>query len=140
MAMKGVSLIMEYALLFMFSVAIFLACVGFFNSYQAHFNEVGVRDQVSKVTEYIESSIIKMSERAADEDSSLRLAIPKKAGNEDYRIDLSPNGLNVTSLNTYFVKHSDLFNIGKNIGLQGRALSTSGSIVIYKTGNKIIIS
>jgi hypothetical protein len=140
MAMKGVSVVMEYALLFMFSIVIFLGCVAYFNSNQESYNYVGVRDHISRVTEYIESGIIKMSERAPGEDSSLRLAIPKKVGQEDYRVELSAQGLSVTSIITHFTKHSDLFNIGKDFQLEGRALSTSGSIVIYKTGNRIIIS
>jgi hypothetical protein len=139
--MKGVSVIFEYALLFMFGIIIFISSVGVFRSYEMYFNSVSADDQLTEVREYVSSNIIKLAEMSSDEESSMVVTIPKKiGGNEGYMIELSGQGLNVTSMNTYISKHSGLFNLSRTMDLGGRVVSGAGSVKIYKTGNQIIIS
>ena len=137
--MKAVSLIVEYVILFMFGIMIFISCVSVFSNYEKHFRSISMDDQLSEVRQYVESGIIKLAEKEK-EDSSVALSIPKKAGNEYYRIELSSQGLNVTSLDTKVTKHSSVCNLAQNIELKGRVISSAGSMIIYKTGNQIIIS
>jgi CTP-dependent riboflavin kinase len=139
--MKAVSMIFEYALLFMFGIIIFISSVGVFSSYETYFNSVSVDDQLTIVREYMSSSIIKLAEMSSREDSSMVVTIPKKiGGDEGYMIELSAQGLNVTSASTHVSKHSDLFNLSRTMDLSGRVVSGAGSVKIYKTGNQIIIS
>ena len=74
------------------------------------------------------------------EDSSVILKIPKKIGNENYMIELSSDGLNLTSINTKVSKHSSLYSLNETFSLSGKVASGAGSVIIYKTGNQIIIS
>jgi len=135
------SMIFEYALLFMFGVIIFISSVAVFRSYESYFTSVSTNDQLEEVNEYVSSNIIKLAEMSGGEDSSVVLWIPKKiGGNEGYTMELSGTGLNSTSLLTRVSKHSELFNLSKSINLSGMVISGSGSVIIYKTGNQIIIS
>jgi len=138
--MKAVSMIIEYSLLFMFGIIIFISCVSVFSSYDAYFNSVSVNDHLTEVNEYVKSSIIKLAETGSGEDSSVTLAIPKKIGNENYMIELSDKGLNITSINTRISKYSSLYNLNGTYSFSGKSISTAGSVIIYKTGNQIIIS
>ena len=138
--MKGVSVIIEYTLLFMFGVIIFISSVSVFGNYEAYFNSVSVNDQLIEISEYVGSNIIKLAEMGNVEDSSIILKIPKKIGNENYMIELSSSGLNVTSTATKVSKHSSLYSLNETFSLSGKASSGAGSVIIYKTGNQIIIS
>jgi hypothetical protein len=139
--MKAVSMIFEYALLFMFGIIIFISSVGVFKSYETYFTSVGVNDQLAEVSEYVSSNIIKLAEMSSGEESSVTLWIPKKiGGSESYTIELSSTGLNVTSMNTRISKHYGLFNLSRSLILSGKVISGAGSVIIYKTGNQIIIS
>jgi hypothetical protein len=139
--MKGVSVIFEYALLFMFGIIIFISSVGVFRGYQTYFNSVSVEDQLSGISEYVSSNIIKLAEMSSEDESSVVVGIPKKiGGDEGYIIELSSQGLNVTSASTRISRHSDLYNISRTMNLSGKVMSGAGSVIIYKTGNQIIIS
>jgi len=138
--MKGVSVIIEYTLLFMFGIIIFISSVSVFGNYEAYFNSVSVNDQLIEISEYVGSNIIKLAEMGNVEDSSIILKIPKKIGNDNYMIELSSTGLNVTSTATKVYKHSSLYSLNETFSLSGKVASGAGSVIIYKTGNQIIIS
>lgn len=139
--MKALSLIFEYALLFMFGIIILISSIGAFRSYEIHFNAVSIDDQLIEVMEYVSSDIIKLSERGDDcLDCSIKITIPKKAGNENYMIELSNQGLNITSMETKVSKHTNLYNLSQTTWLGGKAMSSSGNMIIIKRGNQIIIS
>jgi len=137
--MKAVSLIVEQVILFIFGIIIFATCVSVFSNYEAHFKSLSMEDQLSEVSEYVETSIIKMAEKEQDA-SSISLAIPKKAGSEYYKIELSGQGLNVSSMESGIAKQSSICNLTLNYVMKGRVISSAGSMIIYKTGNQIIIS
>jgi hypothetical protein len=101
---------------------------------------VGVNDQLLEISEYVGSNIIKLAETGSAEDASVILKIPRKIGNEEYVIELSGNGLNVTSSTTRVSRHSGLYNLNETYSLTGRVASGRGEAIIYKTGNQIIIS
>ena len=138
--MKAVSMIIEYSLLFMFGIIIFISCISVFNNYDAYFSSVSVSDHLTEVSEYVSSNIIKLAETGSGEESSIMLSIPKKIGNENYMIELSSQGLNVTSVVTHVSRQLTLYNLNSTYSLSGKAASTAGSVIIYKTGNQIIIS
>ncbi|MCX6814234.1 MAG: hypothetical protein NTY20_01075 [Candidatus Aenigmarchaeota archaeon] len=138
--MKAVSTIIEYTLLFMFGIIIFISSISVFGNYDAYFNSVSVNDQLIKISEYVGSNIIKLAEMGSGEDSSVILKIPQKIGNENYMIELSSQGLNMTSIITKVSKHSGLYNLNETFSLSGKVVSGAGSVIIYKTGNQIIIS
>ena len=138
--MKAVSMIFEFALLFMFGIIIFISSVSVFNNYQSHFNDVTAQDQLSKVGEYLNSNIVKLSEMQSGEDASLSVKIPKEVGNERYTIELSAEGLVLTSATTKISQRSALFNLSQSFSLSGKTTSGAGTVIIYKTGNQIILS
>jgi hypothetical protein len=138
--MKAVSLVFEYTLLFMFGVIILLSSISVFMNYEGYFTRMGINDQLIEVREYIISNIIKLSEKEDCMDCSFRLSVPKKVGNEHYFIELSSQGINVTS-GSGISKSSQIFNLTESgIELKGKAVSGAGRVIIYKTGNQIIIS
>jgi len=137
--MKAVSVIFEHAILFMFGIVIFISCVSFFSSYEVHFKSLSTEDQLSEVREYVESNMVKLVEREGD--SSVEISIPRKAGSDYYKIELSNQGLNVTSLETGVTKHSPIYNLSQNFKfMDSKAISSAGNVIIYKTGNQIKIS
>lgn len=138
--MKAVSALIEYVLLFMFGVVILISSVSVFGSYESYFNYMSVNDQLIEISEYLGSNIIKLAEMGSMEDSSIVLKIPKKIGNENYKIELSSQGLNLTSLTTGISRHSSLYNLNETFSLSGNVVSGAGSLIIFKTGNQIIIS
>ena len=148
--MKAVSVLIEYMLLFMFGIIIFISSVSVFTNYNSYFNSVSVNDQLIEISEYVSSNIIKLAEMGSGEDSSVTLKIPKKIGTEgglmdsirgeEYILELSNQGLNLTSTLTKVSKYSGLYSLNETFSLSGKAVSGSGSVIIYKTGNQIIIS
>ena len=139
--MKAVSTIFEYVLLFMFGIIIFISSVGVFRGYETYFNSVSANDQLAEVSEYVSSNVIKLAEMGAGEESFITVTVPKKiGGSEEYMIELSSGGLNATSMTTRISKHSDLYNLSRTFSLSGKVVSKAGSVIIYKTGNQIIIS
>jgi len=148
--MKAVSVLIEYMLLFMFGIIIFISSVSVFTNYNSYFNSVSVNDQLIEISEYVSSNIIKLAEMGSGEDSSVTLKIPKNIGTEgglmdsirgeEYILELSNQGLNLTSTLTKVSKYSGLYSLNETFSLSGKAVSGSGSVIIYKTGNQIIIS
>jgi hypothetical protein len=138
--MKAVSMIIEYTLLFMFGIIILISSVSVFSNYDAYFNSMSVNDQLTAISEYLGSNIMKLAETGSGEDSSIILKIPKKTGDENYMIELSDQGLKITSITTKASKHSSLYNLNETFSLSGKVVSSAGNLIIYKTGNQIIIS
>jgi hypothetical protein len=138
--MKAASMIIEYTLLFMFGIIILISSVSVFNNYDTYFTSISASDQLTGISEYLSSNIIKLAETGSGEDSSIILKIPKKTGDENYIIELSSQGLNITSATTRITKHSSLYSLNETFVLSGKVTSSAGSLIIYKTGNQIIIS
>ena len=136
--MKAASLVFEQAILFAFGVVIFISCLAAFNNYQSYFNSVGVIDQLTEVSEFIGSNVIKLSERS-EEESSIKVQLPKKIAGESYVVELTQNGLNVTMPSTNSYKSSGLFGLNQTFSLSGRVVSDHGNMIIIRSGNQIII-
>jgi hypothetical protein len=138
--MKGVSMIIEYTILFMFGIIILISCLSVFTSYETYFNSVSVNDQLTAIGEFVGSNVIKLAETSSGEDSSVTVKIPKRVGSEGYTIRLSAQGLNVTSEITKVSKPSTLYGLNQTFAFSGNVSSGAGSVIIYKTGNQIMIS
>jgi len=134
--MKSQSIIFEQVLLFVMGVTIFIMYFAVFNIYQGYFTSVGVNDQLSQIKGLISSSILKLTSKEGTT-ASITLKIPKRIGNEVYRIELSNNGINITSMITGISKHSNLYNLNESVNLTGEVLSIAGKVMIYKKGNEI---
>jgi hypothetical protein len=139
--MKAASTIIEYSLLFLFGIVILISSVAAFNNYQVYFTSVGTSDQLGAVTEYVGSNIVRMAQMGGQEESSVVVKIPKRiGGSESYVMELYNGGLNATSASMNITKHSDLYRLGSSFVMKGRVVSGRGEVMIYKTGNQIIIS
>jgi len=136
--MKGQTAIFEQALLFLIGFTIFMMYLAVFNIYEGYFKSVGVNDQLTEVKNYVGSNILKLYAKEGA-NSSVTLKIPKDAGGQVYKIELSNKGLNVTNLVSSVSKHSAIYNINKSFSLSGNVTSISGRITIYKIGNEITI-
>jgi hypothetical protein len=136
---KGVSLVFEHVLLFMIGIVIFLACFATFRSYELYFTQSITRDQFNEVSEWVVSKMVALSE--GDEvNSTLRVRVPALLGNEPYEINLSQEGISVTSLASRRNLFSPLSSINKTFSLGGGFSTLHGSeFLIYKRGNQIII-
>jgi hypothetical protein len=133
---KGQAVVFESVLIFTISVAIFVVCYAVFTIYQySYFTPIGTSDQLGEVRDYLSSHIVAMSQREGD--GWVLIQLPRYAGNEEYRIDLSENGLNISTSEAF--KFSNLYNLGSSFELTGRAASPQGKITLKKEGNKIIM-
>ena len=135
--MKSQSIMFEQVLLFVMGVTIFIMYFAVFNIYQDYFASVSINDQLSQIKGWISSNILKLASREDSTTSSITLKIPKRIGNEVYRIELSGNGINVTSMVTGISKHSSFYNLNESMNLTGNVISLAGKVVIYKKGNEI---
>ena len=138
--MKGVTMIIEYTILFTFGIIILISSMSVFRNYETYFNSVSVNDQLTAIGEYVGTNVIKLAETGAGEDSSVTVKIPKRIGSENYVIELSSQGLNMTSEATRVSKQSGLYGLNQTFTFSGRVSSGAGSVIIYKTGNQIMIS
>ena len=136
---KSQTVIFEQVILFGIGVSIFLTCFVFFNLYQDYFVSISLNDQLGQMKSWVSSHILKLTENR-DANSSVILEIPKRIGGEEYEIQLSDEGINVTSYYTKTEKKSQLFNLSNEYKLSGKVRSMRRRFVIYKKGNEIIIS
>ncbi|MBI4175849.1 MAG: hypothetical protein HY518_01480 [Candidatus Aenigmarchaeota archaeon] len=141
---KGQILLFQHVLLFTIGVALFMILLVVFNIYQAHYNTQAVNDQIKSVRDVLVSNIIKLLEKEGD--SSVVIELPQKLGDEEYSIELTNAGLNITTLKTGTSLFSNMFHInetetgGQKPEFRGRAISRRGQLIIFKTGRTIIIS
>ena len=139
--LKGQINVFEQVMLFLISVLIFLACLMAFSSYQQYFISTGNSDQLVLVRDYIAYSIIKASEAGNETESYTTLYIPKVIGSETYIIRLSPAGLTLDMPFSKETKSTNLYGIGSSMELGTSDVSSSyGRVILYKDGNKIIIT
>ncbi len=138
---KGQILVFEQVLLFAIGVLIFVICLASFSAYESYFAETGNADQLTQVREYIAYAVVKASEGWDSTTSYFTIQIPKTIGSETYRVRLSPEGLNVTMLPSMKYSFTGLYWINSTTQLmESEVTSTSGMIVLYKNGNKIILT
>jgi len=134
---KGQTLVFEQVLLFTIGVAVFIASFALFSMYQSHYLSVMRWDQLKGVKEYMASNIIELSEKGEFE-SSVTLKIPRRIGNDFYRIRLSDNGLNISFLTgDADYDFSSLYGLNNSYTFEGSVTSDRGKVIIYKKGNSI---
>ena len=136
---KGQTIIIEQVLLFMISVAIFIACFGLFQLYQAHFLYTSLDDQANAVRDVVTSHIIELV-RFGEFNASVELNLPKRISNGLYTLSITDDFLNVTPTQTGVISISNLYEMGAgSYSFSGEAASSAGEIIIYKRGHNIII-
>lgn len=138
--MKGQTLVFEQVMLFMIGVAIFIACFGLFQIYQAHYTYVSVNDQSIGVKELVSSQILQLMKfKNNDTTAEIELVVPQTIGGERYDIELPGKSLDITTLQTGTKASSTLYMLGDSIPMSGKSASSKGKIIIYKNRNKIIL-
>jgi hypothetical protein len=138
---KGQTMVFEQVMLFAIGVMIFIICFASFSAYQGYFVETGNEDQLNQVLNYIGYAIVKNSEGWNGTESYISIKIPKTIGGEMYSIRLYDNGLNITMLPSMKTAFSGLYGLNRTTGMvDSEAMSASGVIVLYKNGNKIILT
>jgi hypothetical protein len=137
---KGQVLVFEQVMLFFIGVTIFLVAFSFFLSYQEYASATGTRDQLQETAGYLSWKIISLGQKAEQENATLTVSIPKKAGDESYDIRLFSDGLLLRTTQTRTEAFSPLCMLNQTMKLSGGATSAFDTIVIYKKGKEIIIS
>jgi len=132
---KGQALVFEQVLMFSIGVTIFIIYFATFNIYQDYYLTSGMNDQLTETKSVITSHIIKAA--VTDGNTTTLLVVPRRIGNQPYKIDLSNNGINVSSLSSGTSKFSTLLNLNKTFNFNGRIISGSGKLTIVKRGNDI---
>ena len=135
--MRGQSPIFEQVMLFSIGVAIFIACLSIFNIYEAYFTDIMMEDQLNEVEGFIISNILRLSKK--DENFSMALEIPRRILNQIYEVNLSDNGISITTMGSTAYVESGLYNLTESFEFSGSIISSYGKHIIYKKGNKIII-
>ncbi|MBM3304224.1 MAG: hypothetical protein FJY76_03930 [Candidatus Aenigmarchaeota archaeon] len=139
--MKGQMLVFEQVLLFAIGVLIFVICFASFSAYEGYFVQTGNEDQLVQVRDYIAYAVVKASEGWNGTNSYFTIRIPKTIGGEIYRVRLWPGGLNVTMLPSMKYSFTGLYGLNATAEFkESEVTSTSGMIVLYKNGNKIILT
>jgi hypothetical protein len=135
--MRGQALVFEQVLLFMISVAIFVACFAVFQLYHSHFNFVSMNDQVSAVLVVVHSHVTELL-RFEPLNASVEFSLPERIGNELYRVRFRDGALNVTTSQTGVSGSVSLSGL-EGYAFSGETASSKGKTVIYKRGRNIII-
>ena len=140
-SLKGQTMVFEQVLLFAIGVFIFIVCFASFSAYQSYFVDTGNADQITQIRDYVAYAVVKASEGWNSTRSYMTIEIPKNIGNEIYKVSLSPAGLNVTTLPSMKSSFTGLYWLNTTTELVGSEItSTSGVIVLYKNGDKIILT
>jgi len=134
---KGASLVFEQVLLFLVSVAIFIACFGFFQVYQANVHFITANDQTRGVMDMVSSQIIELT-RFENVNSSVSLKIPKKINGESYVVLFTGRRINVTT-SSGVTASMNFLSIDDSYRFSGETTSGKGEIIIYKRGYNIIL-
>ncbi|MBI4019768.1 MAG: hypothetical protein HY367_00425 [Candidatus Aenigmarchaeota archaeon] len=135
---KGQVLVFQHTMLFTIAVGIFILLFAVFNIYSTYYNSTAARDQIKTVRDVLLANIIKLAEK--DGDSSAVVDLPKRIGDEEYIMELSQAGLNITTTRTSTNIFSGLYGINETFALSGRAASGKGQVIIFKTAGTIIIN
>ena len=139
MPKKGANLIFEQVMLFMIGIGIFVVTFSIFTSYEGHYSSSIVEDQLGEVSDWVVSNILGVS---ADEgmNATLKVTVPAMVGNERYKINLTQEGLIVSTLDTERSVFSPLSRLNETMSLGGSFSTThGGEFIIYKRGSQIII-
>ena len=133
---KGQTVVFESVLIFTISVAILVVCYSVFTVYQySYFTPLGTADQLGEVRDFVASHIIALSQMEGD--GWVLLQIPRLAGTEEYRIELTSEGLNVSTASAF--KFSSLYGLSQNLDDLYAVSSPRGKITLKKEGNQIKI-
>ena len=136
---KAQTPIFESVILFATGVLIFIIFVSVFNIYQEFFLSVTMRDQLEEVNSFVTSNILQIALK--DVDSIITIQIPKTVGTEGYIINITGDGINITTIDTQASSFSSLFNLSERFNISGdRIISKRGRIIINKQGDRIILS
>jgi hypothetical protein len=134
---KGQSMAFEQFLLFTMGVAIFIASFAVFTMYQGQYMQSASDDQLSGVKEYVLMNIANVASME-DFNTSVYLRIPRMLSNNPYMIELSDSGINVSMANGQY-SYSGLAPLNSTYKFSGEVRSVVEEVVIYKTGDEIII-
>ena len=139
--MKGQLMVFEQVMLFAIGVLIFIICFASFSAYQGYFTQAGNDDQATQVRDYIAYSVVRASEGWNSTISYTTIQIPRSIGGEMYKVALSAKGLNLTRLQSQNSSFTGLYGLNLTMELvNSEVSSSSGMIVLYKNGNKIILT
>jgi hypothetical protein len=132
-------MIFEQVLLFGIGVAIFVVLFVAFAAYQNYFSSINLQNQLSEVKDVMVMNILKVVEKE-NVTAHVMLEIPRRISDEGYEIVLSNSGLYVNSLVSKVTRSSTLYGLNESYDMTGSVMSVLGRIIIYKKGNKIILS
>jgi len=139
MKRRGASLVFEQVMIFMIAVIIFLVCFSMFKSYESYYSKSIANEQIIEVSDHIISTILTLS-RSGNINTTMKVTVPARIGNEYYLINLTRSGLNITTISTGINSFTTLSRINTTFSLNGAFVTTHGSeFMIYKRGNQIII-
>ncbi len=136
--MHGQTIVFEQVLLFMVSVAIFVACFALFQIYETYYSTISANDHVQAVRDIVSAQVLQFT-KFEGMNVSATLNVPEKIGDEGYDVIFTGSGLNVTTRITGITATSDLFQLGNRYTFTGNSTSSEGKIIIYKRGNNIIL-
>jgi hypothetical protein len=141
---KGASFAIGQVLVFIMGVGIFLTLFFIFNNYQAHFMQINTDNQLDEAMEIVISNLIKLSQKKGSTMTYIRMefgegSLPERIGNDDYRISFSSKNITIETSSGDSIS-SSVYGLNESLDISGSVLSTSGSFVIYKSGERIIIS
>jgi hypothetical protein len=141
---KGATFVIGQVLVFLMGVAIFLSLFFVFNNYQYHFVRINTDNQLDEAMEIVISNLIKLSQKKGNTTTYIKMefgegSLPEKIGSDDYWISFSSRNVTIetsSGASTY----SGIYGLNESLDISGTVFSTSGSFVIYKSGDRIIIS
>jgi hypothetical protein len=140
MKRKGINLVFEQVMLFLIGVAIFIFSFSAFNLYEYQFTDTIKKGQMVEVSTWIVSNLILVSEKSDEAETIINAKVPRLIGNENYKIELVQQGLNLTSSSGLTYIFSPLKSINQSYTLSGSFSTTRGDeFRIRKSKNSITI-
>ncbi|MFB6174551.1 MAG: hypothetical protein ABEJ87_01075 [Candidatus Nanohalobium sp.] len=126
---KGQHLALESAATFGLTLIAALGVIHAFNMVNQGVIDSTQSKQIQIATDRVKSAMLQMSYLSDNERGFKQVEIPKKAGNQDYRIAISKSGVKVFVANQKF---SNPLNIGRPSD-EIRGAVDSGSVKLFKT-------
>jgi hypothetical protein len=134
--MKGQHHILNEILIFAFGIAIASFVVISFGGMSNSIEKVSLEDQFGSIAGIIRNGIVK----AHYTNSTVRIMIPEKISNNNYKIILSGNEMTIISLDGSINITKQLFNMDKSYNINGEVVSSASYVKITRRGNIIELS
>lgn len=135
---KGQYLTLEQFVVFVIGIVITLTIFFTFTSIKDKLQKSSEKDQLKEVGQFVVSNIVTLS-NYKNTSAALKLNIPKKISNKNYKLEIKSNRLKISFPDRKKEVEVYLEGLNESKNLFGTVYSSKGKIKITKRENNIIL-